>query len=253
MKILIVEDDQDLREITVRSLEKERYVVSQAPDFRTALLKIEDYDYDCILLDIMLPDGNGLDLLKELQALGKRTNVIILSAKDSIEDKVAGLDLGADDYLPKPFHLAELHARLKSLFRRSQREGEHKIQVGNIEVYPDQFRVVIGGKQVDLNRKEYDILYYFMSRPGRLVNKNTLAESVWGDHIDQVDNFDFIYAQIKNLRKRLKDAGATPELKSVYGFGYKFCSIWFYGVCRWLWSWCSLCGRGFSIWLSSKR
>ena len=222
MKILIVEDDQDLREITVRSLEKERYVVSQAPDFRTALLKIEDYDYDCILLDIMLPDGNGLDLLKELQALGKRTNVIILSAKDSIEDKVAGLDLGADDYLPKPFHLAELHARLKSLFRRSQREGEHKIQVGNIEVYPDQFRVVIGGKQVDLNRKEYDILYYFMSRPGRLVNKNTLAESVWGDHIDQVDNFDFIYAQIKNLRKRLKDAVATPELKSVYGFGYKF-------------------------------
>ena len=222
MKILIVEDDQDLREITVRSLEKERYVVSQAPDFRTALLKIEDYDYDCILLDIMLPDGNGLDLLKELQALGKRTNVIILSAKDSIEDKVAGLDLGADDYLPKPFHLAELHARLKSLFRRSQREGEHKIQVGNIEVYPDQFRVVIGGKQVDLNRKEYDILYYFMSRPGRLVNKNTLAESVWGDHIDQVDNFDFIYAQIKNLRKRLTDAGATPELKSVYGFGYKF-------------------------------
>lgn len=222
MKILIVEDDQDLREITTRSLEKERYVVSQAPDYRTALLKIEDYDYDCILLDIMLPDGNGLDLLKELQASGKHTNVIILSAKDSIEDKVAGLDLGADDYLPKPFHLAELHARLKSLFRRSQREGEHKIQVGNIEVYPDQFRVMIGGKQVELNRKEYDILYYFMLRPRRLVNKNTLAESVWGDHIDQVDNFDFIYAQIKNLRKRLKDAGATPELKSVYGFGYKF-------------------------------
>ncbi len=222
MKILIVEDDKDLREITTRSLEKERYVVSQAPDYRTALQKVEDYDYDCILLDIMLPDGNGLDLLKELQALGKRTNVIILSAKDSLEDKVAGLDLGADDYLPKPFHLAELHARLKSLFRRSQREGEHKLQVGNIELFPDQFRVQVGGNPVELNRKEYDILYYFMSRPGRLVNKNTLAESVWGDHIDQVDNFDFIYAQIKNLRKRLKDAGATPELKSVYGFGYKF-------------------------------
>ena len=222
MKILIVEDDQDLREITTRSLEKERYVVSQAPDYRTALQKVEDYDYDCILLDIMLPDGNGLDLLKELQALGKRTNVIILSAKDSLEDKVAGLDLGADDYLPKPYHLAELHARLKSLFRRSQREGEHKIQLGNIELFPDQFRVLIAGKQVELNRKEYDILYYFMPRPGRLVNKNTLAESVWGDHIDQVDNFDFIYAQIKNLRKRLKDAGATPELKAVYGFGYKF-------------------------------
>ena len=220
MKILIVEDDKDLREITTASLEKERYVVSQAPDYRTALQKIEDYD--CILLDIMLPDGNGLDLLEELHALGKRTNVIILSAKDSLEDKVNGLDLGADDYLPKPFHLAELHARIKSLFRRNLRDGERKLQVGNIEVFPDQFRVLVQGKEIELNRKEYDILNYFMSRPGRLVNKNTLAESVWGDHIDQVDNFDFIYAQIKNLRKRLKDAGATPELKSVYGFGYKF-------------------------------
>lgn len=222
MKILIVEDDNDLREITTHSLEKERYVVSQAPDYRTALQKIEDYDYDCILLDIMLPDGNGLDLLAELHALGKHTNVIILSAKDSLEDKVNGLDLGADDYLPKPFHLAELHARIKSLFRRKLREGERKLQVGNVELFPDDFRVMVQGKEIELNRKEYDILNYFMSRPGRLVNKNTVAESVWGDHIDQVDNFDFIYAQIKNLRKRLKDAGATPELKSVYGFGYKF-------------------------------
>lgn len=222
MKILIVEDDNDLREITTHSLEKERYVVSQAPDYRTALQKIEDYDYDCILLDIMLPDGNGLDLLAELHALGKHTNVIILSAKDSLEDKVNGLDLGADDYLSKPFHLAELHARIKSLFRRKLREGERKLQVGNVELFPDDFRVMVQGKEIELNRKEYDILNYFMSRPGRLVNKNTLAESVWGDHIDQVDNFDFIYAQIKNLRRRLKDAGATPELKSVYGFGYKF-------------------------------
>ena len=222
MKILIVEDDNDLREITTHSLEKERYVVSQAPDYRTALQKIEDYDYDCILLDIMLPDGNGLDLLAELHALGKHTNVIILSAKDSLEDKVNGLDLGADDYLPKPFHLAELHARIKSLFRRKLREGERKLQVGNVELFPDDFRVMVQGKEIELNRKEYDTFEYFMSRPGRVVNKNTLAESVWGDHIDQVDNFDFIYAQIKNLRKRLKDAGATPELKSVYGFGYKF-------------------------------
>lgn len=222
MKILIVEDDKDLREITTTSLEKERYVVSQAPDYRTALQKIEDYDYDCILLDIMLPDGNGLDLLQELHDLGKKTSVIILSARDSLEDKVQGLDLGADDYLPKPFHLAELHARIKSQLRRNQREGDRKIQFGNIELFPDSFKVQVGGKDVELNRKEYDILYYFMSRPGRLVNKNILAESVWGDHIDQVDNFDFIYAQIKNLRKRLKEAGATPELKSVYGFGYKF-------------------------------
>lgn len=222
MKILIVEDDKDLREITTASLEKERYVVSQAPDYRTALRKIEDYDYDCILLDIMLPDGNGLDLLQELHDLGKTPSVIILSAKDSLEDKVKGLDLGADDYLPKPFHIAELHARIKSQLRRNQRDGERKIQFGNVELFPDHFKVTVAGKDVELNRKEYDILYYFMSRPGRLINKNMLAESVWGDHIDQVDNFDFIYAQIKNLRKRLKDAGATPELKSVYGFGYKF-------------------------------
>ena len=126
MKILIVEDDKDLREITTTSLEKERYVVSQAPDYRTALQKIEDYDYDCILLDIMLPDGNGLDLLQELHDLGKKTSVIILSARDSLEDKVQGLDLGADDYLPKPFHLAELHARIKSLLRRNQREGDRR-------------------------------------------------------------------------------------------------------------------------------
>lgn len=222
MKILIVEDCDELREVLTSSLEQERYVVSQAPDYRTALRKIEDYDYDCILLDIMLPDGNGLYLLEELRALGKRPNVIILSARESVEDKVKGLDLGADDYLPKPFFLAELHARIKSVMRRNQRKGERTLRLGNIEMFPDRFRVVVDGKEVDLNRKEYDILYYFMCRPGRLVNKNTLAESVWGDHIDQVDNFDFIYTQIKNLRKRLKEAGATPELKSVYGFGYKF-------------------------------
>ena len=185
-------------------------------------MKAGDYDYDCILLDIMLPDGNGLDLLAELQEMGKKANVIILSAKDSIEDKVKGLDLGADDYLPKPFHLAELHARIKSLLRRNQREGEKKIVFGNIEILPEKFEVSVDGKLIDLNRKEYDILMYFMLRPNRLVNKSTLAESVWGDHIDQVDNFDFIYAQIKNLRKRLKDAGSTPELKAVYGIGYKF-------------------------------
>ena len=132
MKILVVEDDADLREIIVRSLEQERYVVSQASTYRFALQKIEDYDYDCILLDIMLPDGNGLDLLDELQSLGKRVSVIILSAKDSIEDKVKGLDLGADDYLPKPFHLAELHARIKSLFRRNLRDGEKKSDDGHV-------------------------------------------------------------------------------------------------------------------------
>ena len=169
----------------------------------------------------MLPDGNGLNLLEQLKKMRKRENVIIISAKDSLDDKVLGLELGADDYLPKPFHLAELNARIKSVIRRQRRDGEMDIRLANIRIVPDTFQVFVDNKEIELNRKEYDILLYFANRPGRLVNKNTLAESVWGDHIDQVDNFDFIYAQIKNLRKKLKDAGALAELKAVYGFGYK--------------------------------
>ena len=221
MKILIIEDEPSLRELIQRSLEKERYVVEAAADFQSGLRKIEDYDYDCVLLDIMLPDGNGLNLLEQLKKMRKRENVIIISAKDSLDDKVLGLEPGADDYLPKPFHLAELNARIKSVIRRQRRDGEMDIRLANIRIVPDTFQVFVDDKEIELNRKEYDILLYFANRPGRLVNKNTLAESVWGDHIDQVDNFDFIYAQIKNLRKKLKDAGALAELKAVYGFGYK--------------------------------
>ena len=221
MKILIIEHEPSLRELIQRSLEKERYVVEAAADFQSGLRKIEDYDYDCVLLDIMLPDGNGLNLLEQLKKMRKRENVIIISAKDSLDDKVLGLELGADDYLPKPFHLAELNARIKSVIRRQRRDGEMDIRLANIRIVPDTFQVFVDDKEIELNRKEYDILLYFANRPGRLVNKNTLAESVWGDHIDQVDNFDFIYAQIKNLRKKLKDAGALAELKAVYGFGYK--------------------------------
>lgn len=193
MKILIVEDEPSLRELIQCSLEKERYVVETASDFNSALRKVEDYDYDCILLDIMLPDGSGLDLLERLKALHKRENVIIISAKDSLEDKVLGLELGADDYLPKPFHLVELNARIKSVIRRHQHDGEIDIRQGNVRIEPDKYRVFVNDQEVELNRKEYDILLYFINRPGRLINKNTLAESVWGDHIDQVDNFDFIY------------------------------------------------------------
>ena len=221
MKILIVEDEPALRELIQRSLEKERYIVEVASNFDTAIEKVEMYDYDCILLDIMLPGGNGLDLLRHLKDLRKKENVIVISAKDSLEDKILVLELGADDYLPKPFHLAELNARVKSVLRRKHRDGEHAITMGNVRLLPDVFQVWVDSSLLELSRKEYDILHYFMNRPGRMVNKNTLAESVWGDHIDQVDNFDFIYAQIKNLRKKLKEKSATIELKSVYGFGYK--------------------------------
>lgn len=221
MKILVVEDNDDLREVIVRSLEKERYVAEAAACYSEARMKAFVYEYDCILLDIMLPDGNGLDLLRELHAAGRQVNVIILSAKDSIEDKVNGLELGADDYLPKPFHLAELHARIRSVLRRRTRGGEQTIGVGNVTIHPDTFRVEAAGTPVELNRKEYDILLYLANRRGRLIEKQALAEAVWGDDIDQADSFDFIYAQIKNLRKRLKAAGADIEVKTVYGFGYK--------------------------------
>ena len=222
MKILIVEDDADLREITERSLLKERYLVETSDTYKAARQKALVYEYDCILLDIMLPDGIGLDLLRDLQKEGHRMpNVIILSAKDSIEDKVIGLDLGADDYLPKPFHLAELHDRLKRVLRRKQRDGEALLKYANVCVHPDSFKVEVDGKLIDLSRKEYDILVYFMNRPNRLIEKSILAEAVWGDSIDQADNFDFIYAQLKNLRKKLKEAGAELEIKTVYGFGYK--------------------------------
>lgn len=221
MKILIVEDEPALRELIQRSLEKERYITEVAPDYDTAIEKVEVYDYDCILLDIMLPGGNGLDLLRHLKDLRKKENVIVISAKDSLEDKILGLELGADDYLPKPFHLAELNARVKSVLRRKHRDGEHAIVMGNVRLLPDSFQVWINTEQLELSRKEYDILHYFMNRPNRMVNKNTLAESVWGDHIDQVDSFDFIYAQIKNLRKKLKNYQASIEIKAVYGFGYK--------------------------------
>lgn len=221
MKILIVEDDPSLREIIRITLEKERYVVEEAPDFRTAINRTADYEYDCILLDIMLPDGSGLELLEEWKKQQKKENVIIISAKDSLEDKVQGLNLGADDYLPKPFHLVELTARVRSVIRRHQREGGRYIEYGNVRIDPDKYRVTVEGKETELNRKEYDILLYFLQRPERVVNKMTLAEAVWGDHIDQADNFDFIYAQVKNLRKRLTEAAATAEIKAVYGFGYK--------------------------------
>ena len=221
MKVLVIEDDPSLREIICRSLEKERYVTEEAPDFQTALEKTAAYTYDCILLDIILPDGNGLDLLEELKNENKKENIIIISAKDSLEDKVTGLDLGADDYLPKPFHLAELIARVKSVIRRNHHAGATYIEYGNIRIDPDHFQVFVAGTPIELNRKEYDILLYFIQRPERVINKMTLAESVWGDHIDQVDNFDFIYAQVKNLRKKLTEAGANAEVKAVYGFGYK--------------------------------
>lgn len=221
MKILIIEDDSSLREIIERGLLGEGYVVETASSFAEAGDKIAGYSYDCILLDIMLPDGNGLRLLEHIKSLKKSDHVIIISARDSLDDKVTGLDLGADDYLAKPFYMAELSARIKSVLRRSANADGNKLKAGNITLDLTGRSVDVGGKELALLKKEYDILLYFLQRPNHIVDKALLAEAVWGDYIDTVDNFDFVYAQVKNLRKKLDAAEATVTIKAVYGFGYK--------------------------------
>lgn len=221
MKVLVIEDEAELREIVKDSLIKEDYMVETASDFRSALDKVSVYDYDCILLDIMLPGGSGLQLLDLLKKEGKSDNVIIISAKDSLDDKLKGLELGADDYLTKPFHIAELNARIKAVLRRKQRDGKNTLEMGNLVLDLNERSLSINGEPVPLNRKEFDILNYFLLNKNRLVSKNALAEHVWGDNTDQADNLDFIYSQIKNLRKKFLTKKAEVDFEAVYGIGYK--------------------------------
>lgn len=221
MKILVIEDEADLRDILAQSLEKESFVVESASDFMSAMDKVAVYDYDCILLDINLPGGSGLDILQELKKAGKTDGVIIISARNSVDDKVEGLALGADDYLAKPFHTAELTARVKSVMRRKQFNGSNLITLRNLSVDLDKRLVSINDTPVELNRKEFDILTYFLANKNRLVSKTALAEHVWGDQIDEADSYEFIYSQIKNLRKKLKTHGSEVEIQAIYGIGYK--------------------------------
>lgn len=221
MKILIIEDETELMEVIRQSLEKENFRVETAKDFGCALDKIISFDYDCILLDIMLPDGSGLDILQELKNLNKSDNVIIISAKDSLDDKLSGLELGADDYLTKPFHIAELNARIKSVLRRKTFGGRNTVELANVRLDLDDRTLQIDNQTLPLNRKEFDILSYMVVNKNRLVNKTSLAEHVWGDHMDEADDYEFIYSQIKNLRKKLKESRAGIEIQAVYGLGYK--------------------------------
>ncbi|WP_299156060.1 response regulator transcription factor [uncultured Christiangramia sp.] len=225
MKILIIEDEFEMLKNMQNSLEKQNFVVELAQNYKEALSKIGVYEYDCILLDISLPDGNGLQLLKNIKDKGITDNVIIVSAKNSIDDKVEGLDLGADDYLPKPFHMAELHARINAVLRRKNFKGSNVLEIANVSICPDKHSVEINKEMVSLNRKEFAILLYLATNKGRLVSKSALAEHVWGDYIDQSDNFEFIYSQIKNLRKKLEEYQAEIEIRAVYGIGYKLQSL----------------------------
>ena len=221
MKVLVIEDEEDLREIVKASLIKEEYTVETASDYGAALEKVSLYNYDCILLDIMLPGGNGLQILDQLKSEGKSDNVIIISAKDSLDDKLKGLELGADDYLTKPFHIAELNARIKAVLRRKQRDGKNTLTMGNIVLDLNERCLFIAQELVPLNRKEFDMLNYFLLNKNRLVSKSALAEHVWGDNTDQADNLDFIYSQIKNLRKKFLASNADIDFEAVYGIGYK--------------------------------
>jgi DNA-binding response OmpR family regulator len=221
MKILIIEDEQDMLQNMKDFLEKENFVVETADSVFEAQNKIGVYSYDCILLDINLKDGSGFSLLEDLKKNNIEDGVIIVSARNSLDDKLEGLNLGADDYLAKPFHMSELNARVKAVLRRRQFKGSNKITIGNLSINLDEHEVSIDEKPLNLNRKEFEILLFFTSNQNRLVNKSALAEHVWGDHIDQADSFEFIYSQIKNLRKKLKAAYADIEIKAVYGIGYK--------------------------------
>jgi two-component system, OmpR family, response regulator ArlR len=221
MKILVIEDEPAMLQNIVAYLSQERYLVETATTYEAAREKVFLYAYDCILLDITLPDGNGLALLEELKSQQKAESVIIISARDSLDDKVTGLEAGADDYLPKPFHLAELQARLKSVLRRRKFDGHHTIEVGNLQIDPTRHQAWVAGQELVLNRKEFDILLFLVSNKGRLISKTALAEHVWGDYIDEADNFEFIYSQIKNLRRKLKEGQAALEIQAIYGIGYK--------------------------------
>ncbi|WP_299095913.1 response regulator transcription factor [Winogradskyella sp.] len=221
MKILVIEDEPQLLSNVKESLEKEKFLVETASDYHEAIDKLFIYEYDCILLDIMLPNGNGLQILSQLKAEEKSENVIIISAKDSLDDKLKGLELGADDYLTKPFHLAELNARVKAVLRRQKLNGKNTLQIANTTLNLRERTFIVNNQKISLNRKEFDILNYFSLNLNRLITKSALAEHVWGDHSDNADNFDFVYYQIKNLRKKLQSANADIEIESVYGIGYK--------------------------------
>ena len=222
MKLLIVEDEPALRNSLVEYLRLDGYVVEEAASYEQANEKIKLYQYDCVLLDLTLPDGNGLDVLRTLKADRSPAGVLIVSARGALDDKVLGLELGADDYLAKPFHLSELSARLKAIIRRRQFQGQRHLLFQELTVLPDEAQVLVKGEPVALTRKEYDLLLYLLTHPGRVLTKESIAEHVWGDAADAADSFDFLYTHLKNLRRKLQDKGAGDYIRSVYGVGYKF-------------------------------
>ena len=222
MKILIIEDEKKLAENICAYLSSEQFTCEMAYDYYEAIDKIHVYEYACIILDITLPYGNGFDILRELKQAKKAEGVLIISAKNSLDDKVMGLKIGADDYLTKPFHLPELGARVSSIIRRKSFEGNNEIALDDLILDLSDRTLKSKDEIIPLTRKEYDLLVYFISNKNRVVTKEAIVEHLWGDEIDMADSYDFIYSHIKNLRKKLMQAGCPDYIKAVYGMGYRF-------------------------------
>lgn len=218
----LIEDETELAKSIAEYLSEESYLCEFAPTFKEAMQKIENFHYDCILLDITLPDGNGLTILEELKKQNKQDGVIIISAKNALDDKIKGLHLGADDYLTKPFHLSELMARIYSLIRRKQFSNSNVITQNELQIDLLAKTVFVNDQTIILTKKEFDLLIYFVGNKNRVISKSTLAEHLSGDFADMLDNHDFVYAHVKNLKKKLYDAGCNQYLKTVYGTGYKW-------------------------------
>lgn len=222
MKILIVEDEIELSESIVSYLKSEGYLCEYALTYDSATDKISLYEYDIVVVDLNLPDGNGIQIIKKLKESDFKGGIIITSARDTLDDRILGLNTGADDYLIKPFHLAELNARIKSLTRRVFFKGDNTITLNEIKIIPSAHEVYIKGKLIDLTKKEFDLLLFLATNKDKVLSKESIAEHLWGDYIDSADSFDFVYAHIKNLRKKLIAKGVGSNLQTVYGVGYKF-------------------------------
>ncbi len=222
MKILIIEDNLQLAADIEEYLQEQRFVTSHAKTFQEASEKTELYKYDLIVLDLGLPDGDGMDLLQEIKKHQAETGIVILTAKHALEYKLKGLEQGADDYLTKPFHLAELNARIRTILRRKFEYTDNTLKISELEINLNAAEVSINQKNLNLTHKEYDLLLFFTNNKNKLLTKETIAEHLWGDHADQADNFNFVYNHIKNLRRKIIKAGAPDYIKSMYGMGYKF-------------------------------
>lgn len=225
MKLLIIEDEKLLSESISGFLEKEGFICETALTFDMAQEKINLYHYDCVIVDLTLPDGNGLNIIKELKNLDDQSGIIIISARSALDDKITGLEIGADDYLTKPFHLSELNARIKSVIRRKSFEGKKEIIVNEIKIIPDSAEVFVNNHPILLTRKEYELLLFFTSNRDRILTKESIAEHLWGDEMDMEDSHDFIYSHIKNLRKKILEKTNNDYIKNIYGMGYKFSTL----------------------------